>query len=140
MQQAYRKLFREGNAFSVEAYLQETLVGGVYGVTINGLIAGESMFHKTNDASKVCLLTLLSLLQAEEILWMDVQMTTPATRIFSPNEISREAYLKLLEEQLQKDQPSSLLGRRRVGTAIEIFDQKIRPMLLRTNAVGRCRL
>ena len=60
---AYGRLHRLGWAHSVEAWRDGRLVGGLYGVSIGGLFAGESMFHRERDASKVALLALVDLLQ-----------------------------------------------------------------------------
>jgi leucyl/phenylalanyl-tRNA--protein transferase len=74
---AYTRLHRLGWAHSVEAYDVETgaLAGGLYGVAIGGLFAGESMFHRARDASKAALVGLIELLHPDGLL--DVQWVTP---------------------------------------------------------------
>jgi leucyl/phenylalanyl-tRNA--protein transferase len=74
---AYRELHRLGWAHSVEAWDRSTgeLGGGLYGVAIGGLFAGESMFHRATDASKVALVGLVARLQPRGLL--DVQWATP---------------------------------------------------------------
>jgi leucyl/phenylalanyl-tRNA--protein transferase len=74
---AYTELHRLGWAHSVEAWdvATGTLVGGLYGIAIGGLFAGESMFHRATDASKVALLGLVELLDDDGLL--DVQWVTP---------------------------------------------------------------
>jgi leucyl/phenylalanyl-tRNA--protein transferase len=74
---AYTELHRLGWAHSVEAWdlATDRLAGGLYGVAIGGLFAGESMFHRATDASKVALLGLVDLLATDALL--DVQWVTP---------------------------------------------------------------
>lgn len=96
----YSALHQNGYAQSVETYLNGELVGGVYGVSIRGLFAGESMFSRVTDASKVALGTLLELLKASGYLLFDVQFTTKHLKRFGATEISRKAYHEQLERAL----------------------------------------
>jgi leucyl/phenylalanyl-tRNA--protein transferase len=92
---AYGRLHRLGWAHSVEAWLPgRGLAGGLYGVAIGGLFAGESMFHRVPDASKVALVRLVSGLQPGGLL--DVQWLTPHLQRLGAVEVSRARYLELL--------------------------------------------
>ena len=95
---AYTRLHELGWAHSVEAHLEGELVGGLYGVRINGLFAGESMFHTVTDASKVALVHLVRWLTATGATLLDVQWTTPHLATLGAVDISRERYLALLED------------------------------------------
>lgn len=95
---AYTELHRAGHAHSVECWQAGALVGGVYGVAVGGLFAGESMFHRVSDASKVALFHLVQRLQRSGFSLFDTQMVTPATRAVGAVEISRDEYLRCLRE------------------------------------------
>jgi leucyl/phenylalanyl-tRNA--protein transferase len=94
--EAYTRLHRQGHAHSVECRLKGELVGGIYGVTIGGLFAGESMFHRVNDASKVALHHLVRHLRERGFALFDIQMVTPATKPLGAIEIPRREYLQRL--------------------------------------------
>ncbi len=91
--EAYTQLHRLGHAHSVECWDDGELVGGVYGVAIGGLFAGESMFHRRTDASKIALLALHDHLVERGFALFDIQMVTPATGPLGAVEIDREDYL-----------------------------------------------
>ncbi|RMH66801.1 MAG: leucyl/phenylalanyl-tRNA--protein transferase, partial [Actinomyces sp.] len=75
---AYLRLHELGWVHSVETWDGEELVGGLYGVSLGGLFAGESMFHRRTDASKVALVALIDLLTADGVRRLvDVQWVTP---------------------------------------------------------------
>ena len=93
---AYTRLHRLGHAHSVECRLKGELMGGIYGVTIGGLFAGESMFHRVNDASKVALHHLVRHLRERGFALFDIQMVTPATKPLGAIEIPRREYLQRL--------------------------------------------
>lgn len=97
---AYIDLYRAGFAYSVEAYREEHLVGGLYGVCINNFFSGESMFHTEDNASKVALVSLMYTLHQREIGWIDTQMVTPVVKALGGIEIEREIYLKMLSKSL----------------------------------------
>jgi leucyl/phenylalanyl-tRNA---protein transferase len=92
---AYVRLHELGSAHSVEAWRDGELAGGLYGVSVGGLFAGESMFHRVRDASKVALVALVELLRgagdADERL-LDVQWSTPHLASLGAVEISRSEY------------------------------------------------
>ncbi len=98
---AYTALHRAGHAHSIEVWQAGELVGGVYGVTVGGLFAGESMFHRVSDASKVALVHLMRRLQAAGFALFDTQMVTPVTRALGAVEISREEYLGRLAKAVE---------------------------------------
>ena len=106
MQNAYSRFHEAGFAHSVEAWQGDELVGGLYGVFVNGVFSGESMFHKVTDAGKVCLFHLIESLQAAGIQWMDIQMVTPVLETFGGKYISREEFLARLD--LVHENPVSL--------------------------------
>jgi leucyl/phenylalanyl-tRNA--protein transferase len=96
--EAYTELHRMGWAHSVETYLDGELVGGVYGVRIGRLFAGESMFHTATDASKVALMALVDWLADIGTTLLDVQWTTPHLRSLGAVDITRDTYLARLAE------------------------------------------
>jgi leucyl/phenylalanyl-tRNA--protein transferase len=93
---AYTRLHRLGHAHSVESRLRGELVGGIYGVAIGGLFAGESMFHRVSGASKVALHHLVGHLRRRGFALFDIQMVTPATKPLGAIEIPRREYLQRL--------------------------------------------
>lgn len=99
--EAYVRLHAEGHAHSVECWSAEALVGGVYGVTVGGLFAGESMFHRVGDASKVALFHLVQRLRSRGFALFDIQVLTPHTRMLGAIAIPREEYLKRLRRAVQ---------------------------------------
>lgn len=96
--EGYASLHEAGHAHSLECWLGGELVGGIYGVAVGGVFAGESMFHRVDDASKVALAALVARLREREFGLLDVQMLTPITRQLGGIEISREEYLMRLAE------------------------------------------
>lgn len=98
---AYIKLHQQGYAYSIESYLDNRLVGGVYGVCINRFYSGESMFHLEDNASKVALVSLLYLLNERGIGWIDTQMVTPVVESLGGIEIPRDTFLKMLAVSLK---------------------------------------
>jgi len=93
---AYVRLHRLGWAHSVETWRDGRLVGGLYGVRINGFFAGESMFHVETDASKVALVALVDWLNESRATLLDVQWSTPHLASLGVVEISRTDYLRRL--------------------------------------------
>jgi leucyl/phenylalanyl-tRNA---protein transferase len=94
---AYGRLHRLGWAHSVEVRDSDgTLAGGLYGVGIGGLFAGESMFHRRTDASKVALVHLVDRLRHGGAHLLDVQWATPHLRSLGVVEVTREEYLRRL--------------------------------------------
>jgi leucyl/phenylalanyl-tRNA--protein transferase len=99
--EAYGTLHRLGWAHSVEAFDRNgVLAGGLYGVRVNGLFAGESMFSAQRDGSKVALMALVDLMRATGMTLLDVQWATTHLQSLGAIEISRHDYLKRLAEAL----------------------------------------
>ncbi len=98
---AYTRLHDLGWAHSVEAWSPDgELVGGLYGVAIGGLFAGESMFHHGRDASKVALAGLVDRLRRGGAVLLDVQWTTDHLVSLGALDISRREYLRRLADAL----------------------------------------
>jgi len=97
---AYTALHQAGHAHSVECWQNDTLVGGIYGVSVGGLFAGESMFHRADNASKIALVHLIEHLRERGFVLFDIQMVTPATEALGAIKIPRPAYLRLLEKAI----------------------------------------
>ena len=104
---AYISLHEAGHAHSVEAWTDGELVGGLYGVAVGGLFAGESMFHRVSNASKVCVARLVERLNAQGFQLFDTQMVTTATEQMGAVEVSRAEYLKRLRLAMEVDSPPS---------------------------------
>ena len=92
--EAYTRLYELGLAHSVETWQDGELVGGLYGVSLGGLFAGESMFHRARDASKVALLALVRLLDdGDAARLLDVQWATDHLETLGVVEVPRSTYL-----------------------------------------------
>jgi leucyl/phenylalanyl-tRNA--protein transferase len=105
---AYTDLHSLGWAHSVEVWSGDELVGGLYGIAIGGLFAGESMFHRVTDASKVALVALREIVAADRDprRIIDVQWVTPHLLSLGAQEVPRAAYLGLLREALAAPLPA----------------------------------
>jgi leucyl/phenylalanyl-tRNA---protein transferase len=101
--ESYINLHRLGFAHSVEAWLDNELAGGLYGVGIHGAFFGESMFHSVPDASKVALVGLVNRLNERGYRLLDTQYVTGHLVKFGAVEISRSKYLRLLKQALALD-------------------------------------
>jgi len=109
---AYTRMHRLGWAHSVEVWLDGELAGGLYGLAIGGLFAGESMFHRVTDASKVALVALAERVYADgnPRRLIDVQWATPHLCSLGITEVSREDYVARLEGALELALPSAFTG------------------------------
>jgi leucyl/phenylalanyl-tRNA---protein transferase len=96
----YRKLYERGDCHTVEVYQDGALVGGLYGVSLGRAFFGESMFHRTRDASKVALVHLVARLKAGGYRLLDTQFVTDHLKIFGAIEVPRHEYHKLLDAAL----------------------------------------
>jgi leucyl/phenylalanyl-tRNA---protein transferase len=96
----YCQLHKMGVAHSVETWLDGQMVGGLYGVCLRGLFAGESMFSRVPDASKVALVHLVERMRAGGLLLLDTQFTTPHLLKLGAVEIPRREYKRLLRRAL----------------------------------------
>ena len=106
---AYTRLHELGWVHSVEAWQDDELVGGLYGVAIGGLFAGESMFHRVRDASKVALVGLVELMRDEHAAQrvLDVQWATPHLQSLGVVEIPRPRYVARLRDALELPPPKA---------------------------------
>ncbi|MCE0484681.1 MAG: leucyl/phenylalanyl-tRNA--protein transferase [Methylacidiphilales bacterium] len=98
---AYIELHRQGHAHSIEVWEGDTLVGGIYGVAIHGFFAGESMFHRVTDASKIALSHLMDHLRERRFILFDTQVLSPLTARLGAIEIRRRDYLERLSSALR---------------------------------------
>lgn len=100
---SYVRMHELGWAHSVEAWRDGELAGGLYGVAIAGMFAGESMFSRARDASKVALMGLVDLLSDEYAGWrvLDTQWQTAHLATLGVIEIPREEYLRRLDRSLE---------------------------------------
>src|SRR5436305_11271500 len=99
--ESYERLSELGYAHSIEAWKNNKLAGGLYGVAIGGAFFGESMFHRVTDASKVALVALVEHLRAQKFALLDTQWITPHLQQFGGTEISRDYYLQLLRRAVE---------------------------------------
>jgi leucyl/phenylalanyl-tRNA--protein transferase len=99
----YRGLYDVGHCHTIEVYDGETLVGGLYGVSLGATFFGESMFHQARDASKVALVHLVARLRAGGFRLLDTQFVTDHLRTFGAFEVSRRHYHRLLADALKGD-------------------------------------
>jgi leucyl/phenylalanyl-tRNA---protein transferase len=95
---AYHKLHLMGYAYSFEAYQQNKLVGGLYGVSIGKAFFGESMFHIVPNASKVAFHYLINFLKENEYQLLDTQFINDNVKRFGAIEIPKAEYIKLLRK------------------------------------------
>ena len=103
MIEAYQRLHELGYAHSVEVWHRGELAGGTYGVTLGGLYAGESMFYRVSDASKVALVHLAAHLKARGYTLFDIQQRTAHTASLGAVEIPRDEYLVRLAAAVRLD-------------------------------------
>ncbi len=119
----YLKLHERRHCHSVEVYEHETLVGGLYGVTLGRAFFGESMFHLTRDASKVALVHLVARLKAGGFKLLDTQFVTDHLKTFGAVEVPRRQYHKLLEAALGGEADFGALGLKRPVTGAQALAQ-----------------
>jgi leucyl/phenylalanyl-tRNA--protein transferase len=96
--EAYTSLYHQGHAHSLECWQHGKLVGGIYGIAIGGFFAGESMFHRVSNASKIALCHLVEHLRRRDFLLFDIQMLTPVTKQMGGKLIPRRKYLERVEK------------------------------------------
>ncbi len=101
MIEAYCQLHVSGYAHSVEAWQKDTLVGGLYGVSLGKSFFGESMFTHVTDASKVAFVALVDHLKTLSFDLIDCQVTTEHLISFGAREVPRQTFLKQLKESLE---------------------------------------
>lgn len=98
--EAYCELHALGFAHSIETWIEGKLVGGLYGVALGGLFAGESMFSRARDSSKVAMVYLVERLRRGGFVLLDTQFMTDHLRRFGTVEIPREEYQARLAHAL----------------------------------------
>lgn len=103
MIRAYCELHQKGHAHSVEAWEGDELVGGLYGVDAGGAFAGESMFFRRSNASKLALLHLIEHLAARGLDWIDVQVMTPHMEALGAKLVSRDEFLERLAQSRSRN-------------------------------------
>jgi len=98
MIKAYERLHRVGAAHSVEVWNADgDLVGGLYGVSVDGLFSGESMFHLEANTSKIAVVHLVEHLMARGLDWLDIQELSPHFERFGARHVSRAEFIHLIE-------------------------------------------
>ncbi len=102
IREAYTALFERGHCHTVEAWHDDRLVGGLYGVTLGRAFFGESMFSREPNASKICLVHLVERLNERGFILLDTQFTTPHLKRFGAIEVPRQRYEQLLAEALEE--------------------------------------
>jgi leucyl/phenylalanyl-tRNA--protein transferase len=103
----YTELFKAGKAYCFSVYLDDKLVGGLYGVCFGKLLSGESMFFKEDNASKQALYSLLNFIIEADIPFIDTQMVTPVIESFGGKNVSRDVFmvkLKSLDTEISRDE------------------------------------
>ncbi len=96
--ESYTRLHREGFAHSVEVYLEDRLVGGLYGVAIGAAFFGESMFHLADNASKVSFHFLMTILKKQGYQLLDTQFINDNVKRYGAVEIPKSSYMNLLRK------------------------------------------
>ena len=96
MEEAYFRLFEQGLALSVEAYIDDALAGGLYGVSLSKCFFGESMFTDVENGSKIALIMLSKLLEENDYRMIDCQFPTDHLKSMGGETISYEEYMKLV--------------------------------------------
>lgn len=105
----YRALFDAGHCHTVEVHDGESLVGGLYGVSLGRAFFGESMFHRARDASKIALVHLVARLKAGGYSLLDTQFVTGHLKTFGAVEIPKRRYHRMLEDALAGEADFSAL-------------------------------
>lgn len=100
---AYKRLYREGHLHTVEAWHNNKLVGGLYGISYKGAFFGESMFSRVTQASKSCLVKLIEHLNEKGFILLDVQYQTEHLKMFGAREISFRDFENLLDRAYTLD-------------------------------------
>lgn len=99
----YLGLHKNGNAYSVEVYEGNSLIGGLYGVHIGHFVSAESMFYRKPNASKLAMHHLVQTLADKNISWIDIQVLNDFSLTLGGIEIERTLFMQLLKEALSKE-------------------------------------
>ena len=100
IEDAYTQLHRLGYAVSIEAWKNDELVGGLYGIRMGNLFFGESMFAKVSNASKYAFIAFVQQLQKEGVVLIDCQVYTQHLESLGARMIQRKEFIKVLKENL----------------------------------------
>ena len=103
MKHAYLRLFEAGFAHSAEAFFNDELVGGLYGISLGKAFFGESMFSHMSDSSKVAFTSLVRKLEIQKYHFIDCQVTTRHLQSLGAHEISRTEFLERLQKAIKVD-------------------------------------
>lgn len=112
LRRAYNDFHRAGYAFSVECRDGGALAGGLYGVAIGEMVAGESLFYRASNASKLCLWCLVDYLKSLGVQWIDCQQMTPLLRSFGARCIPRDEFLLMVRAAAVKGSELFAFGSR----------------------------
>jgi leucyl/phenylalanyl-tRNA--protein transferase len=123
IRQIYRNLFEHGHCHTVEVYDGDTLVGGLYGVSLGRAFFGESMFHRARDASKIALVHLVARLRAGGYRLLDTQYVTEHLKTFGALEVPKRRYHRMLEEAIVGDADYAALATERPVSGEEALAQ-----------------
>ena len=119
----YRSLYEHGHCHSVEVYDGDTLVGGLYGVSLGRAFFGESMFHRARDASKIALVHLIARLRAGGYRLLDTQFVTDHLKTFGAVEVPKRRYHRMLEEAIAGEADFAALALDRPVSGAEALDR-----------------
>jgi leucyl/phenylalanyl-tRNA--protein transferase len=133
MIEAYIQLHKHGYAHSVETWYGNDLVGGLYGVTLGGSFFGESMFCRANDASKMALTALATLLNTNGFDMIDCQVTTRHLLNMGAVEVSRETFLKALVPSIARKISPEIWDPCRLLDPLPVNEEKHAPPELQDN-------
>ncbi len=106
IKEAYTNLYNRGYAHSIECWLDEKLVGGLYGLALGKIFFGESMFSRESDASKVALVHLSQQLSEKEFRLIDCQVHSPHLQSLGAKPMKRESFIQLLNNFCNNDKTS----------------------------------
>lgn len=109
---AYKALHQQGSAHSIEVWQGEHLVGGLYGIAVNGFFSGESMFYRQSNASKVALVHLAKLLSSLNINFIDCQLLNPFLADMGCIEIDRKTFIQGQQTAITKVVPENFWQKR----------------------------
>jgi leucyl/phenylalanyl-tRNA--protein transferase len=115
---AYERLFALGYAHSIETYLGDRLVGGLYGIRLGSIFFGESMFSRETDASKVAMARLVQECRARDIQIIDCQVASSHLASLGAREVSRLEFVAILRRCAQRN-PNDHWSERRGDCAPE---------------------
>lgn len=103
IRRAYTAMHRAGHAHSIEAWHDNQLVGGLYGVQFGAYFCGESMFARRDNASKAALIWLVSHLKSCGASWLDCEVMTPHFAALGAREVPRDEFMAMLKIELERE-------------------------------------